>query len=405
MKSFIISLKILKSIDSTTYLLEIIGLFYLYLYFKMNILIFKENFNNEEQLANHFNNEENINDLREMIAKKDIIALTVSNQTIFIDTQEFINTLKYHSDILSNSRNWKRCLNLLKFSQNSVPLIQFQDFFSDDIKNNVLQFIKDNYERMKRTCKDMNETKGGLNAVIEKTAELIKLLFGFENKNDFNRFSNEFTHINDIVNKFNDLSNEHFISLKYQGINFFDYGEIHFHLIVLMIINSSSRVKDWCSDKESKRLQTILDSRNTSTTSTGFCDLFYFDYNNNAFNIEFKYYRGNKLEFFRSKFENIEDCKILAYDQACSYQISHNGPIQCFSVVFHFNIDQIVKKISCDLFPEFDKSKNRPYYRAILKHFDFELNIEGDQKEELKKHFENDKERNLVFSQIKKLLT
>ena len=46
-----------------------------------------------------------------------------------------------------------------------------------------------------------------------------------------------------------------------------------------------------------------------------------------------------------------------------------------------------------------------PFPSKILKHFDFELNIEGDQKEELKKHFENDKERNLVFSQIKKLLT
>jgi hypothetical protein len=377
----------------------------LFMILKMNVFILKDNFYDEEQLASYFNNEENLKHLREIIVKNDIIAVTVSKQTIFMDTQEFQNTLKYHTDILLNARNWKRCLNFLKFSQNSIPLIQFQEYFLDDVKNYILQFIKDNYERMKRTCKDMNETKGGLNGVIDKTAELIKLLLGFEKKADFNRFSNEFTHIGDFVNKFNNLSNEHFMSSKYQDINFFDYAEINFHLIFLMILGSSSRVKYWCSDKECKRLQTLLDSRNTSVTSTGFVDLFYLDFDENAYNIEFKYYRGNKLEFFRSKFENIEDCKILAYDQACSYQVLHNGPLRCYSVVFHFNNEQIVKKICCDLFPESNEAKNRPYYRAIVNLTNFEMNIQGDSQDALKIYFENADEKILIFSEIKKLLT
>ena len=350
------------------------------------VFILNSSFKNEQDLVDYFKNDLNLNELREIILNYEILGLPVAGQTIFIDSEEFNNTLKYHSDNLSNVRNWKRCLTLLKYSQNTVPPIQLakSDYFCDDVKNYVLQFLKDNYEKMKRTCKDMNEMKGEMIAVIEKTAQLLKQMFGFQTKDDFKKFSNDYTHVKEFVTVFNNLSKDHFNSHQYEEINFFDYGEIHFHLIFLLILSSSSRVKEWCSDKECRRLQTLLDNRNSSSTSTGFCDLFYVDCENNAYNIEFKYYRGNKLQFFRSKFENIEDCKITAYDQACSYQISHNGPISCFSVVFHFNADQIVKTISCDLFPVSEDFKNRPYFRAFVNHSNFELNIEGDSRGLLK---------------------
>ena len=247
---------------------------------------YRQHFKSEEDLVAHFKDESNFRELQETIEKHEIISISLNNQTIFIDSREIKNTLKYHPDYLLNARNWKRCLNLLKFSPNSIPIIHLPEdgSMSDEIKNYILHFIKDNYERMKRTCKDMSETKGGIVTVIEKTAELIKFLFGFQAQNDFKRFSNEYAHPIEIAELFNNLSSEYFASKDYVGVNFFDYGEIHFHLIFLMIAGSSKRIRDWCSDKECKRLQTFLDNRNTSSTCTGF--------------------------------EDIEDCKILAFDQS-----------------------------------------------------------------------------------------
>ena len=328
----------------------------------LSFYMLKKNFKCTKELALYFKkmSSKRLKDFREQIFNCNMISITLRNQTYFIDTREFVSVLEYR---MNNLFEWIKWENFVKaHSLTSLKKIYTlpdkltANADSSSLELFVFNFIKSNQSRMINICFKHSIS---INELVQQTAKLIQFLFGFTNASDFKQYSNKTSDPSGIVNEFNRLMQKNAFNNK-SVIDFRIYKEIHFHLLFLILVDLNQEIKCWSGEKECRRMNTLL-SNISKKSQTGYCDIFYKDMRNSAYIIELKYYREtNKRHFI-----NLEDCKIFAIDQACSYSVLSENSIECFGIVVHVNQDN---SIQCDLVTSNGAtSKNMKKYERVEK--------------------------------------
>ena len=281
----------------------------------------------EDDLVKNFKDKEEF--IETMKSFYETVCITINNESHLIDVDEIINPVeRYELNVLSDATIWPYSLKTYDPSgsrfESKIPDATFKG-----VELFVYNFIKTHSNRMKKTIYDMTHDKYEyleklFEWNIKKIEELIVNLLGFADKDALESYSNECKNPIDIVNEFNRLSRKH------QNMAFFEYKEIHFHLVFLILLSKSKHVKEWHSDMQCTRLSTFIQQIQIkgNKTSTGYCDVFYVDNENNEYLIELKYMNPKNKE-------NLNEKKIEAIDQARSYQIENRPKTQCFAAIFY----------------------------------------------------------------------
>ena len=325
-------------------------------FYNSSIYTFRKYFKSTTELRHYLESMTN-NDLIELkneIFKCKLVPITKNNRTCYIDNREFLCVLEHRKFYEYERNKWN---NLFKISNlNSFKRAQQLATTHEDLSTrmNSLEIYIFNFIRSNQTKKTIyfNFTMS-IEELARETSKLIELIFDFQSPSDFKQYSNKISSPDGIVNLFNELSMKN--SLNYKNkLNFNFYKEIHFHLLFLILVDLNSNVNSWTAEKECRRLNTLLS--NYKITSSGFCDVFYKDNQNVSYIVEIKYYRKFNHQNKYDEFDNLDECKVYAIDQARSYHIlSNEENIQYFAVVFHVNQKNNV--ITCDLVKDNDSNK------------------------------------------------
>ena len=311
-------------------------------------------FQNESEVASFFKSISQL-EFKECVSFYKNIEFQIGGKTLSIDSGQLTNAAEFHFDYLSNENVWKS-FQIDRDPRNitrpiEMPVLQCET----DLDRVIYDFVKKMHgEGMYKTCDVIDHYDGFLDTM----SYLIESILGLE-ATWLQKTFEDSAHPQTIVRLFNELSEkrkERFIRN--------DLWELHLHVIFLIFLNMNLKIKSWHSDFECERLQSFLtvgerieNKKKSPKFSTGFCDLFYVDNEDNAIALEFKYFRTNY-------FKSLEDCKHFAIDQARSYQIEqYKGRTQCFAVVFY--IEKTSGPVKCDLVSKPNGDGYDPYLRTI----------------------------------------
>ena len=283
-------------------------------------------FKDINELVIHLKERENLLEyfLKEELKDKKTICIRIDSKDYFFDKDEFISAINFDKNYLLDIAIWKACLKDYHSKAHDDHII-----YNFDIENYVHRFIEDHKSKLFKMIEDLY--KDGFEYNVQKTEKLIKSIF--VSIESFQNYSHENSHPKDILDDLRRKLNNNL----YIDENVDEYQEIHFHLLFMMILSKSNQIEYWCAEKRCTRLHTFLDHSNT--TSTGYCDVFYVDKNNNSYIIEIKFFK----EYYTIYYTSFNTFVIKAIDQVRSYQLDYQGVesdnIKRFTIIFSLGQD------------------------------------------------------------------
>jgi hypothetical protein len=288
------------------------------------------------------------------------VGVTINNQIHFFDKDEFISVMNHHEDYLYDENKWAGCLGDYK---PSFPYFDFSPFYNNEYLNEydnyVVEFIRNHKSQFSGNFfRNLND-KDGFYYNVRQTGNLIRIIYGSIQSLD--TYSHEHSHPKDLIKelkkKFDDYNFNEIVK------NSCEYKELHFHLLFLIILSKSNQIEYWCAEKYCGRLHTFLGQSNKS--SSGYCDVFYIDKNNNSYIIELKLYKDFYLrENYKKNYSNAKDYKNFddfvnfAIDQVRSYQLDDYEGIKSNNIKRHTIVFRIYEDFCMDCYLNYDNNED-----------------------------------------------
>jgi hypothetical protein len=303
-------------------------------------------------------------DMMQYFFKEDLkniktVGVTIKNQNHFFDKDEFISVMNHHEDYLYDEKKWRKCLDDYRPSRFSYSTDNPTDYkkYSNEYDNYVVEFIRNHESQLfKNVFTNLND-KDGFEYHVGQTGNLIRIFYGSIQL--FETSSHEYSHPKDLIKelkkKFDDDDFDEIVT------NSYEYKELHFHLLFLMILSKSNQIKYWCAEKDCSRLHTFLDQSNIS--SSGYCDVFYIDKNNNSYIIELKLFKNFYLNRNNTNYRNAKDYKSFddfvnfAIDQVRSYQLDLKG-FESNNIKRHTIVFKIYQDFCMDCYLNYDNNED-----------------------------------------------
>jgi hypothetical protein len=288
------------------------------------------------------------------------VSVTINNQNHFFDKDVFISLMNHHEDYLYDENKWVRCLGDYEpyppYSNrcptlNNKDFNEYQIYVAEFIRNHEYQFSGNFF----RNLDDKDEFKYH----VGQTGNLIRIFYG--SIESFRTYSHEYSHPKDLIKVFKKKFDDDNFNEKVP--NSHQYKELHFHLLFLIILSKSNQIEYWCAEKYCSRLHTFLGQSNTS--STGYCDVFYIDKNNNSYIIELKLFKdfylseNYKKNYSNSKdYKNFDDFVNFAIDQVRSYQLDDYEGIKSNNIKRHTIVFRIYEDFCMDCYLNYDNNEH-----------------------------------------------